>query len=251
MCDSHSSRGRGWIGWLPMPEGVPALATGPWVDLSHRLSKSMPRAAVFPEPSFRRVKSLPEDPINVTEMQMVVHIGTHVDAPRHFFMDGPAFHEIPLDRLSGPGVVVGVTNKTAGEMIEPEDLARTEAAIRPGDIVALHTGWSDHATSHSYHDHPYLSPAAARWLADRGIKLLACDLPTPDQPIGRRPPGYDWPAHHILLSRGILIAENVTALAPLAGRRVEFAFLALNIEESDGAPARVLARPIREQACGR
>jgi kynurenine formamidase len=251
MCDCKSSRGRGWIGWGPMPESAPSLAAGPWVDLSHPLSKSVPRAGVFPEPSFRRVKSLPDDPFNVTEMQMVVHIGTHVDAPRHFFMDGPAFHEIPLDRLSGPGVVVSVTGKTAGEMIEPDDLAPAAASIRPGDIVALHTGWSDRAGSHAYHDHPYLSPAAAQWLADRNIKLLACDLPTPDQPIGRRPPGYDWPAHHIFLSRGILIAENVTGLAPLAGQRVEFAFLALNIEESDGAPARVLARPIQEQTGAR
>ena len=130
--------------------------------------------------------------------------------------------------------------------IVPDSPAST-AGIHPGDILALHTGWSDRAGSHAYHDHPYLSPAAAQWLADRRIKLLACDLPTPDQPIGRRPPGYDWPAHHILLGRGILISENVTGLGPIANQRAEFAFLALNIEESDGAPARVLARPIREQ----
>jgi arylformamidase len=54
---------------------------------------------------------------------------------------------------------------------------------------------------------------------------------------GRRPPGYDWPAHHILLSRGILISENVTGFGPMANQRVELVFLALNIEESDGAPA--------------
>lgn len=231
-----------------MPELTHLLPRGPWVDLSYPLSQRVPRADVFPEPSFRRVKSLPTDPLNVTEMQMVVHIGTHVDAPRHFFSDGPAFHDIPLERLSGPGVVVSATGKAAGQAIEPEDLEQAGAGIRSGDIVALHTGWSDYASSHSYHDHPYLSPAAAQWLVERGIKLLACDLPTPDLPTGRRPPGYDWPAHHILLSRGILISENVTGLAHLANQRVEFVFLALNIEDSDGAPARVLARPIGDQA---
>jgi kynurenine formamidase len=229
-----------------MPEPALLPSGGPWVDLSHPLSRLVPRADVFPEPSFRRVRSLPKDPLNVTEMQMVVHIGTHVDAPRHFFTDGPAFHEIPLDRLSGAGVVVSVTKKAAGQAIEPDDLERAAAEIRPGDIVALHTGWSDCASSHSYHDHPYLSPTAAQWLVERGIKLLACDLPTPDLPTGRRPAGYDWPAHHILLSRGILISENVTGLAQLANQRAEFVFLALNIEDSDGAPARVLARPIRD-----
>jgi kynurenine formamidase len=246
MCDSASSRGRGWIGWLPMPDAPPTIPQGPWADLSYPLSSSVPRASMFPEPSFRLIKSLPADPINVTEMQMVVHIGTHVDAPRHFFMDGPAFHEIPLDRLTGPGVVLSVTNKAAGETIEIADLERPGIAIRPGDIVALHTGWSRYANSHAYHDHPHLSPTAAQWLADLGIKLLACDMPTPDLPIGRRPSDYDWPAHHIFLSRGILVSENVTNLEPFANRRVEFLFLALNIENSDGAPARVLARPITE-----
>ncbi len=182
MCDSATSRGRGWIGWLPMPETSPMVPNGPWTDLSFRLSKSVPRASIFPEPSFRRVRSLPEDPINVTEMQMVVHIGTHVDAPRHFFMDGPAFHEIPLDRLTGPGVVVSVPGKIAGETIEIADLEKTGVEIRAGDIVALHTGWYHQASSHAYHDHPHLSLAAAQWLAGRGIKLLACDMPTPDLP---------------------------------------------------------------------
>ena len=246
MCDSASSRGRGWIGWLPMPDAPPTIPQGPWADLSYPLSSSVPRASMFPEPSFRLIKSLPADPINVTEMQMVVHIGTHVDAPRHFFMDGPAFHEIPLDRLTGPGVVLSVTNKAAGETVEIADLERSGVKIRPGDIVALHTGWSRYANSHAYHDHPHLSPTAAQWLADHGIKLLACDMPTPDLPIGRRPSDCDWPAHHIFLSRGILVSENVTNLEPFANRRVEFLFLALNIENSDGAPARVLARPITE-----
>jgi len=248
MCDRDCSRGRGWLGWLPLPEPRPSVSCGPWVDLSHPLSKLVPRAAVFPEPSFRRVKSLPEDPFNVTEMQMVVHIGTHVDAPRHFFMDGPAFHEIPLDRLNGQGVVVSVTGKSADQAIEPGDFGAAATDIRPGDIVALLTGWSEHSSTHAYHDHPHVSPAAAQWLVERGVKLLACDLPTPDLPIPHRPPGYDWPAHHILLSRGILISENVTGLAQLANQRVEFVFLALNIEDSDGAPARVMARPILDQA---
>jgi kynurenine formamidase len=37
----------------------------------------------------------------------------------------------------------------------------------------------------------------------------------------------------------------VTNLDAFSNQRVEFAFLALNIANSDGAPACVLARPIR------
>ena len=248
MCDGHQKRGQGWKGWIELPTPSPGMPLGPWVDLTYRLSPSTPRAGVFPQPAFRRLKSLPEDPLNVTEMQMVVHIGTHVDAPRHFFMDGPAFHEIPLDRLSGPGIVARIDDKPADGVISAEDLKRASPLLQRGDIVVVDTGWARHAGTEQYHDHPYLSTEAAEWLVDQGVKLVAFDVPTPDLPVNRRPAGYNWPAHHVLLSRGILISENVTGLDGLAGQRMEFVFLALNIEDSDGAPARVLARPIDHAA---
>lgn len=241
MCDCPGSSGNGWRGWLTLPIQESTPAVGPWFDLSHKVGPDVPRASVFPQPSFRRLRSLPDDPLNVTEIQMVVHIGSHVDAPRHFFNDGPAFHEIPLDRLTGTGVVIHI-EKRAGELIEVSDLDRCPIQIMPGDIVALETGWGKFAQTPAYHDHPYLSPAAAQWLVDRKVKLLACDLPTPDMPLCRRPANYAWPAHHVLLGNGVLVAENLTGLAEFAGERVEFVFSALNIEESDGAPARIMAR---------
>ena len=62
------------------------------------LGNGMPTVPFFPKPSFGRIMSQPEHPMNVTEIRMVVHLGTHVDAPKHFFSDGPALHEIPLQR---------------------------------------------------------------------------------------------------------------------------------------------------------
>lgn len=245
MCDGDHQRGRGWQGWRELPLLTPCAATGPWIDLTYPLGPDVPRATVFPEPSFRLIKRLPCDPLNVTELQMVVHIGTHVDAPRHFFVDGPAFHEIALDRLCGPGFVLPVARR-AGEAITVADLQPYEASVRPGDIVAIETGWSQYAGTPEYHDHPYLLPDAAQWLVDRGVKLVAFDVPTPDLPLSRRPPQYHWPAHHVLLGQGVLVSENVFGLTPFAGQRLEFAFLALNIQGSDGAPARVVARFIEQ-----
>jgi kynurenine formamidase len=247
MCDGHQKPGHGWQGWIDLPASSLSMPLGPWVDLTYRLSSSTPRAGVFPQPAFRRLKSLPEDPLNVTEMQMVVHIGTHVDAPRHFFIDGPAFHEIPLDRLSGPGIVVRI-DKPADGIISAEDMQRASSLLQRGDIVIVDTGWEKYAGTEQYHEHPYLSTEAAQWLVDQGVKLIAFDLPTPDLPVSRRLAGYNWPAHHVLLSHGVLISENVTGLQGLAGQRMEFVFLALNIKDSDGAPARVLARPIANAA---
>jgi kynurenine formamidase len=62
--------------------------------------------------------------------------------------------------------------------------------------------------------------------------------------VSRRAADFNWPVHHILLSHGVLIAEHLTNLHALAGRRIEAMFLALNIQGADGAPARVVARPL-------
>jgi kynurenine formamidase len=244
MCDGATERGMGWRGWRSTP-AMQASPMGPWLDLSHPLGASTPRASVFPVPRFQRLKSLPEDPLNVTEMQMVVHVGTHVDAPRHFFIDGPAFQEIPLERLCGPGVVLRMDTGPL-EQLGASHFERTRPEVRPGDIVVLDTGWSVHVGTQMYGRHPYLGEDAARWLVDHDVKMLACDFSTPDRPVDERPAGFDWPVHHALLGSGLLIAENITGHRALAGRRAELMFLGLNIEKSDGSPARVVARAILE-----
>ena len=235
-----------WQGWRPLPAS-PAPGGRPdhepWIELSHPLRADLSRVSFFPEARFGRIMSMPRDPLNVTEMQMVCHFGTHVDAPCHFIADGPAFHEIPLDRLHGPGVVWRIATK-AGGLIDVDALASARPALHAGDIVLLDTGWAAHFGTDRYDDNPSLSTAAATWLVERGVKLLGVDFATPDLAVPRRPPDFGWPVHHILLGSGVLIAEHLTNLGSLAGRRIEAMFLALNIQGADGAPARVVARPI-------
>lgn len=231
-----------WRGWRDIP--APRIAAGgvPWHDLAHPLADDLPRMGFFPEARFARVLSMPADPMNATEMCMVCHFGTHVDAPCHFIPDGPAFHEIPLERLYGPGVVWRL-DAAPYETIAADRLARQGPALRPGDILLLDTGWAAHFGSERYEQNPCLGVDAAEWLVERGVKLVAVDFATPDLAVNRRPPGFDWPVHHVLLSQGVLIAEHLTNVRALAGRRVEAMFLALNIRGADGAPARVVARP--------
>jgi kynurenine formamidase len=241
MCEKCETRGMGWKGWRPLPVVDAPAPAGPWFDLSHPVNVQMPRAHIFTAPRFERVMTLPKDPINVTRFEMTVHTGTHVDAPRHFFNDGPAFDEIPLDRLNGPGVVIHFDTEPGG-VIEVEDFQRSAAFLWPGDIVALHTGWSDRFGTKLYDVNPSISVDAAHWLVERGVKLLACDFATPDLALPLRKPGFDWPVHQVLLSNGVLVCEHIIGIASLAGKRVEFVFGALNITAADGAPARVLAR---------
>ncbi len=228
---------------MTVPEPTPSEPLGPWIDLSHDVGPGMPCASIFPTPAFTRLKQQPKDPFTVTEMRMAVHSGTHVDAPSHFFLDGPAFEAIPLDRLHGPGVVLRI-HVEPDALIDAADLERGQPEVRAGDIVAVDTGWADRFGTDEYDRHPSLTVAAAQWLVDRRVKLFACDFATPDLVYHLRAPGFDWPVHRVLLSHGVLVCEHLKGHAALAGGRAEFIFGALKIRDCDGAPARVLARRI-------
>lgn len=245
MCDGVKCvAGKGWRGWSPLVSPPRhCVPTGEWHDLTWPLSPSVPRIASVPPPRIDRIKSIPEQPLNISELHMVVHTGTHVDSPRHFYSDGPAFQDIPLERLMGPGVVWRINKPLCG-LIEPADLEALEPTIQPGDIVVIDTGAQARAGKPDYDLHPFLSVAAADWLVEKQTKLLAIDTPTPDAPLERRPTNFDWPVHRALLRAGVLIVEQVTNLSALAGRRAEFQFCCLNIVDCDGSPARVLAREV-------
>jgi len=246
MCDCPEHIRPGWKGWLPLPPSKAEQGTGPWSDLTHTVTEDLSRSPAFPKPVIRQIVKMPKDNANVTEIQMVVHHGTHVDAPRHFMNDGPTMDEIPLDRLYGPAVIWRI-EKGPYAVIEPADFEAATPAMQPGDMVLLDTGWAQFINTEKYEQHASLSPAAAEWLVEHQVKLLGIDCSTPDLTSHKRPKGFTFPVHETLLSQGVLIAEHLTNLRPLANRRVEAMLLGIPIAGSDGAQARVIARPLAMQ----
>jgi kynurenine formamidase len=150
---------------------------------------------------------------------------------------------IPLDRLMGQGVVICL-DLSPCDAITQEQLAAATPEIEPGDIVAIETGWATRWEGPDWARHPYLSAEATDWLVDKRVKLVAVDTITPDLPYDLRSDGFDFPVHRALLQQGILIAEQIANLEALHGKRVEFIFGALSIDDCDGAPARVLGRAV-------
>jgi len=244
MCDHPEQLVTGWAGWVPPAQSRARYKPlGDWLDLSHPIDERTPRVAFFPPPQVKRLRSLPEDRLNVTQMSMVVHIGTHVDAPIHLFGDASAMQEIPLERLTGAGYVLPVDIPGSG-LIEPVHLEAARGKISAGEILLLNTGIHRLAYSDAYEDHPALSLAAAQWLVDQGIKMIAVDFATPDTAVMHRDASFDYPIHRQLLGHGVLIAEHVTNLDALNAQRVEIMCAALNLTHADGAPVRLMARSI-------
>lgn len=247
MCDRDGRPCYGWKGWRHLAERAPMAARGPWHDLSHRLDANVPKVPLFPAPVFEQVMTMPDKPINVTRMEMIVHIGTHLDSPRHFFLDGPALEDVPIERFTGRGIVWRVAGLGDAEPITPAHLGGLGERLAEGDILFLNTGWHHHAGTARYDDdHPVLAPETADWLVARGIKLLGMDTPTPDEALARRRPDFAYPVHRRLLSNGVLVVEHLTNLDALSGKSVEIVCGPLPIVGGDGSPARIIAREIAE-----
>ena len=70
---------------------------------------------------------------------MVVHHGTHLDAPRHFIADGPTIDQIPLERLYGLGVIWRIDVADCG-LIDVADLERATSNEWQGDARSTPDG---------------------------------------------------------------------------------------------------------------
>ena len=217
-----------------------------WIDLSQDFWGEMPHSEALPPPEFETLRDVAEDRINVQFYGVPTHVGTHVDAPRHFVEGGPTIDELPLDRFAGEAVVLDASTDEAAA-VTVADLEAAEAEVPgddvgAGDIVLLHTGWGEKYGEADYDPHPWLAVESAEWLVDRGVGLLGCDVITPDIPGPHRPEGWmEFPVHRTLLGADVLIAEHLS-LAPVAGERVEVQGFPMRIKGGDGAPARFVAR---------
>jgi arylformamidase len=169
------------------------------------------------------------------------HTGTHVDAPRHFIPGGATIDNVSLDVLMGPARVADFSKAGPFQEIGIGEFERALGPARPERVV-MRFDWSTNWGSLNYYsDHPFISQDAARWLVDRGVRLLAMDTPMPDNPKHGRGNDPDSPNHKILLGNGVVLCEYLTNVKSISKPEIELLVAPLKILGADGAPARVVA----------
>lgn len=216
-----------------------------WHDLTQPFHPGMPHSSALPPAELEPLRRVEDDGVNVQRYAAATHVGTHVDAPRHFVPGGATIDELPLERFAGPGVVLDLEWESAEEI--PLEAVRAAAAdaggIEDGDVVLIRTGWGARFDDHeAYARYPWLAADVADWLLDRGAKLLGVDAPSPDRPRAMRPEDWDaYPLHRTLLSAGVPIAEHLS-LEDVAGERLEVVGFPIKLAGGDGAPIRMGAR---------
>jgi kynurenine formamidase len=217
-----------------------------WIDLTQPLFTGMPHGSRHGVPTFEpRTHPIAfpggQSLTSTTEISMAAHVGTHIDAARHFFPDGHSIDEYPYERFVGPGVVLDM-RREGPIPINAEELQRAAPAIDRGDIVFLYCGYAERFGQEAYRHHPYLSQDAGEFLVERGVSIVGTDTVTPDLPVPHRDKGFVHVIHRHLLRHDVLIVENLGPGLRLAlGRRLTLAAIPLRIIGADGAPIAAFA----------
>ena len=171
------------------------------------------------------------------DLEMSSHCGTHIEFPYHHNKAGLNAASFGLDRLIAPCVLIDFKHKKANEAIEPEEIREYDGLIRTGDSVLFNFGVAMNYRTEKSHVRPYLSMAAAEWLADtKKINIIGSDASgleikgVPNQPI-----------HQYLMERQIPIIEFAANLDALTKPRFTLFVLALAVEGLDSCPVRMVA----------
>lgn len=170
---------------------------------------------------------------NVTRIDTGVHFGTHLDAPCHFIEGGKAVEDLDLDTLVGSCFVGEVADTQA---ISP---AHLEALDIPDGTTRLLLKTSNSALwenpAHAFfEDYAAITPEAAQWVVDRGIRLIGIDYLS----IQRFADEVST-THIVLLKDEVIIVEGLDLRGVPPGG-YHLTCLPMKLEGSDGAPVRAI-----------
>ncbi len=203
------------------------------IDVTVRLSPALPTYPGNAPFELQPVKRIADGgSSNVSVMQIGTHAGTHVDAPRHLFDQGVGVDGLPLEILIGRTRVIDIPTRRP---IGPDAFARLDLHddIRLLIRTLNSTLWQSKEFTPEF---AALTEAGARYLVDQGLKLVGIDYLSIEE---FKKPGA--PAHHVLLSNGVIVVEGLDLLEVPPGI-YDMYCLPLAVAGADGAPARVVLR---------
>ncbi len=173
------------------------------------------------------------DPYNLSEIEMSVHQGSHMDAPRHFLGNGALIEDFPLELLIGEAQVLAVPD-AAGSI--HAELLKT-LPIREGITRLLFKTRNSLFWKTNPHDFQEdfvsLSLDGADYLVSLGIQLVGIDY------LSISPADDFRPVHARLMERNIAIVETLD-LSEVQPGIYTLVCLPLKLKGVEGAPVRAV-----------
>ena len=212
------------------------------IDLSHVIEEGMTTYKGLPGPQLCDFWSREASTANyddgstfqIGRIDMVANTGTYVDSPFHRYADGKDLSELPLESLADLEGLVLRRPFEQGLAIDADAFAGM--GVR-GKAVLVHTGWDRHwRTDEYFGEHPFLTSAAADWLAENGAAMVGIDSCNIDNMHVRA-----RPVHTRLLGAGIPICEHMTGLDRLPDHGFRFSAAPPKVKGMGTFPVRAFA----------
>lgn len=239
-------------------------------ELSHEWGFGVPSYPGQDDVQMKRGVKHAQHGVLASRIKTSMHTGTHLNAPLNMVARGATLEQLPVDCFFGNGIVLDIP-KGSYETIDVADLEPWGAAIQEGDVVVIDTGWhKKYSDSLEYYGEcPGMTQAAAQWLVDKKVKLVAVDTQQIDHPMAcslgfnrngpmmkRLPVEYAaatgkdgkvehsvyYAAHKTLAAAGIPTVEQVGGdVDEIKGCRATFAALPWKIEHGEACQIRFVA----------
>jgi arylformamidase len=168
---------------------------------------------------------------NMSRISCGTHTGTHVDAPLHFLPGGAPLDRVPLEALIGRAWIAEFPRAARLRAADLEAAGIPPAAERLLWKTSNSRWWSTETAFHT--DYVGLDESAARWIADRNIRLVGADY------LSAAARDQTGPVHRILLEKEIVIVEGLNLHEVPAGW-CTFYCLPLRLRGAEAAPARAV-----------
>ena len=205
-------------------------------DLTHVIHSDMP---VFPgteQPVFERANTLEKDGFQEAKITMFSHTGTHMDAPAHMLSGGPYLDELPIEHFIVKSVILDFSNMST-KSIDIDSIRPHEEKIKDAEFLIIKTGWSRYWGIQQYYEgFPYLSEESAKWLCEFNLKGVGIDAISIDSM-----DSTTFAVHKTLLSKNIVIIENLTNLDSIKSEYFILSVMPLKNKSADGSPVRAFS----------
>lgn len=204
-------------------------------DISQTIRTGIPVWPGDKEFSLTRTWTIePGCPVNVSEIAMSTHTGSHADSRLHFDDKGVDCAETALDAYIGHATLIDLSDAVpSGALVEPHHLEAALPKTVERVLIKLfktfpHDGWDA--------DFPAISPEAIHLLAARGCRLIGLDVPSLDPQESKT-----LDAHFAVDATGMAILEGLV-FDDVPPGKYELIALPLKIEGADGSPVRAVLR---------
>jgi kynurenine formamidase len=114
----------------------------------------------------------------ITVLSILVHNGTHIDAPRHMMEKGSPIDQMPLGQLVKEGVLINLPNKGPNSVVTVKDIEESGVELGPNRIPVIHTGFTEKTWGKPefWTQMPYLEAGAGALMASKGVPAVALDV---------------------------------------------------------------------------